>query len=100
MFNSRIQFTFDAYYKKTSDVILDVKLTSSLPVSSFQTNAGEIINKGIEFNLSTVNIDKKKLKWSSDFNMSFNKNEVTQLNYTKIYHFGDVYSNNQECQLF
>lgn len=99
MFNARIVFTLDAYYKKTSDVLLNVQLTSSLPVSTIQTNAGEIVNKGIEFNLSTVNINSKKLKWNTDFNMSFNQNEVTKLEYTPVYYFGRIYSNNQDVNI-
>jgi hypothetical protein len=69
-----------------------------LPITSIQTNAGEIENKGIEFNLSTINIDKK-LKWSMDFNMSFNQNEVTALEYTDVYYFGRIYSNNSEVAI-
>lgn len=99
MFNARLIFTFDAYYKKTSDVLLNVQLTSSLPVNTIQTNAGEIVNKGLEFSLSTVNFDTKKFKWSSDFNMSFNRNEVTKLEYTPVYYFGRIYSNNQDANI-
>ncbi|MFH1121621.1 MAG: TonB-dependent receptor [Bacteroidota bacterium] len=100
MFNARVVFAFDAYYKKTPDVLLNVQLTSSLPVSTIQTNAGEIVNKGIEFSVSTVNISKKKVKWSSDLNMSFNRNEVTSLKYTPVYYFGRIYSNNQDVNIF
>ncbi len=99
MFNSRLIFNFDAYYKKTSDVLLNVQLTSSLPVNTIQTNAGEIVNKGLEFNLSTINFDKTRFKWSSDFNMSFNKNELTKLDYTPVYFFGRIYSNNQDVNI-
>ncbi|MBL7906001.1 MAG: TonB-dependent receptor [Bacteroidales bacterium] len=99
MFNSRLIFNFDAYYKETTDVLLDIQLTSSLPVTSIQTNAGEIVNKGLEFNLSTVNFDEKKFKWSSDINMSFNRNEVTKLDYTPVYYFGRIYSNNQDATI-
>ncbi|PKP47422.1 MAG: TonB-dependent receptor [Bacteroidetes bacterium HGW-Bacteroidetes-11] len=95
MWQGRLVFNFDAYYKKTVDVLLNVPLTASLPVSSILTNAGEIVNKGIEFNFNTVNIDQKDLKWSSNFNLSFNKNEVTNLVYSPIYDFGRIYSNNE-----
>jgi TonB-linked SusC/RagA family outer membrane protein len=95
MFNARLILNFDVYSKKTSDVLLNVQLPSTLPITSIQTNAGEIENKGIEFNISTVNIDKK-LRWSTDFNMSFNRNEVLSLEYTPVYYFGRVYSNNSD----
>lgn len=98
MLNNRITFNFDAYYKKTSDVLLNVQLSNSLPITTIQTNAGEIENKGIEFNISTVNTTGK-LKWTSDFNMSFNKNEVTALKFTNVYYFGRIYSNNQDVSI-
>lgn len=97
MYGGRVLFTFDAYHKKTVDVLLNVQLTSSLPISSILTNAGEIVNKGLEFSLSTVNIDNRDFKWNTDFNISFNKNEVTGLKYTPVYYFGRIYSNNQDA---
>lgn len=95
MLNYRVTLNVDAYYKKTSDVLLNVQLSNSLPITSIQTNAGTIENKGIEFNLSSVNIDKK-IKWTTDFNISFNRNKVLALNYTDIYYFGRIYSNNSD----
>jgi TonB-linked SusC/RagA family outer membrane protein len=95
MFEGRVLFTFDAYHKQTVDVLLNVQLTSSLPVSSILTNAGEIINKGLEFSLNTVNIDTRELNWTTEFNLSLNKNEVADLKYTPVYYFGSIYSNNE-----
>jgi TonB-linked SusC/RagA family outer membrane protein len=95
MFNSRVTVNFDAYYKKTSDVLLNVQLGSQVNIDHIMTNAGEIENKGIELNVNTINVDKK-FKWSSDFNISFNKNKITRLDYTDIYTFGRIYSNNQD----
>jgi TonB-dependent starch-binding outer membrane protein SusC len=94
MFNFRLGFTFDAYYKKTSDVLLPVPLSNTLPVTMIQTNAGTIENKGIEFSINSVNINKK-LIWTTNLNMSFNRNEVLSLSeYSKVYYFGYTYSNN------
>jgi len=93
MFNSRVTMNLDMYWKKTSDVLMNVQLPSYLPITTIQTNVGEITNKGVELNLNTVNIDDK-LKWSTDFNISFNRNKVSALKYTRVYYFGYVYSNN------
>jgi TonB-linked SusC/RagA family outer membrane protein len=98
MFNGRLTFTADAYLKKTSDVLLDVQLSNSLPITTIQTNAGSIQNKGIDLSLSTVNTNTS-LRWTTDFNISFNKNEVTGLNYTDVYYFGRIYSNNQDVSI-
>lgn len=99
LWRGRVNFTADAYYKKTEDVLLNVQLSNSLPITSIQTNAGKIENKGLEFNLSTVNTEGKALTWTTDFNISFNKNKVLELNYTDVYYFGRVYSNNQDVAI-
>jgi TonB-linked SusC/RagA family outer membrane protein len=98
MLNSRVSLSVDAYIKKTSDLLLNVQLSNSLPITTIQTNAGKIENKGIEFNINTVNINKK-LRWDTDFNMSFNRNKVTALEYTDVYYFGRIYSNNQDVTI-
>lgn len=91
---TRISFTADAYIKKTNDVLLDVQLGNSVgDIKSIQTNAGKIENRGIEFNLNTVNISKKNLSWNTDFNISFNRNKVTDLQYTNVYFFGNFDNN-------
>ncbi|MDD2527417.1 MAG: TonB-dependent receptor [Lentimicrobiaceae bacterium] len=99
MYNGRVLFTFDAYHKKTIDVLLNVQLTSSLPVSSILTNAGDIVNKGLEFGLNTINITGNDFEWTTDLNFSLNKNEVTALKYTPDYYFGRIYSNNQDATM-
>lgn len=98
MFNFRVNFTIDAYYKKTTDVLLNVELSNTLPVTTIQTNAGTIENKGIEFSLNTININKK-LTWTTDLNMSFNRNKMLSLNYTPVYYFGHIYSNNSDVSM-
>ncbi|TSA38425.1 MAG: TonB-dependent receptor [Porphyromonadaceae bacterium] len=98
MFKTRIVLNFDAYIKKTTDVLLNVQLSNTLPITSIQTNAGDIENRGIEFGINTVNVDKK-WKWLTDFNMSFNRNKVTALKYTNVYYYGGIYSNNQDVSI-
>ncbi|MGD9991789.1 MAG: SusC/RagA family TonB-linked outer membrane protein [Salinivirgaceae bacterium] len=96
MFNSRIALNLDAYIKKTSDVLLNVQLPSTLPITRILTNAGKINNKGIEINLRTINMSSADFNWTTNFNMSFNRNEVVELEYVESYDFGRIYSNNQD----
>lgn len=98
MWKGRAVFTVDAYVKKTDDVLLNVQLSNSLPITSIQTNAGKVENKGIDFSVATVNT-VKALKWNTEFNISFNKNKVTELQYTDVYYFGRIYSNNAEVSI-
>jgi TonB-linked SusC/RagA family outer membrane protein len=98
LFKGRATLIVDAYIKKTNDVLLNVQLSNSLPITSIQTNAGKIENKGLDISLSTVNT-VGKLRWNTDFNISFNRNKVIDLQYTDVYYFGRIYSNNQEVAI-
>lgn len=96
--DGRATFIADAYIKQTDDVLLNVQLSNSLPITTIQTNAGKIENKGLDFQLSTVNT-VNALKWNTDFNISFNRNKVIDLQYTDVYYFGRIYSNNQDVAI-
>ena len=99
LLESRLIFTFDAYVKKTEDLLLDVQLGSGAgDITNIQTNAGSLENKGVELNISSINVDKE-LRWNTDFNISFNRNEVTGLKFTDVYYYGPIYSNNQDVAI-
>jgi TonB-linked SusC/RagA family outer membrane protein len=92
MFNSRVTFTADAYLKKTNDLLINVPLPQSTGFASQARNVGSMENKGLEFVLSTKNIDKGKFTWSTDLNFSLNKNKVTSLgNSLSSISFGGIY---------
>lgn len=76
--NGRINLTADAYYKKTTDLLLMVKLPQSSGFDSGMQNIGSVVNKGLEFQVTTRNLTGP-LKWNTDFNISTNKNEVTDM---------------------
>ena len=76
LFKSRIIFTVDAYYKKTNDLLLWKTIPFTTGYSTALQNIGSIENKGIEFQLTSENYKGKEFQWTSDFNISFNKNEV------------------------
>lgn len=79
--DNRISLTTDFYYKKTKDLLLNAELPASMGYASAYKNIGSVSNRGIEFTLNTVNIDRKKFGWTSSFNIAFNTNRVDQLNY-------------------
>lgn len=77
-FESRIKFTADLYYKNTKDLLLDMPIPSSSGFNSITFNIGEMENKGVEFSLFTVNINKP-IEWTTNFNFSLNRNKVLKL---------------------
>src|SRR5690606_23497104 len=81
LFDNRIELVLDVYDKTTEDVLL----LANLPYSTGLTvgdqaraykNIGEIKNQGLEFTLNTINLVKDDFEWSTNLNISFNRNEV------------------------
>jgi len=96
--NNRLTFTADVYWKTTKGLIMSIPLPSSVGVDQpFVRNDGELTNSGIEFAVSSENIKGNALRWSTDFNISFNKNEVTKLELQKVYDYAGIYSNSQSA---
>jgi TonB-linked SusC/RagA family outer membrane protein len=80
LFQDRVKLVVDAYYKKTSDLLLAVPIPLSSGYSSSIQNIGSVENKGLEITLSTENIKSSKFNWSTDITYSINRNKVLSLN--------------------
>ncbi|MBC9911549.1 TonB-dependent receptor [Chitinophaga varians] len=76
--NSRLLFTVDAYYKKTTNLLLNVEIPWTSGQASSLQNFGSVLNKGIELSLSSRNFTGA-FTWNTDFNISFNRNEVLKI---------------------
>ncbi len=76
--NNRISGEIDYYIKETEDLLLNTQIPASTGFTSVYKNIGNLENKGWEFLLNTVNVDGA-FKWNTNFNISFNKNKVTNL---------------------
>lgn len=79
LFGGRLSFIYDYYNKTTEDMLWGVSLPISSGFWSVQDNIGEIRNTGHEFTLNTIPISNRDFTWSSDFNISFNKNKVMDM---------------------
>jgi TonB-linked SusC/RagA family outer membrane protein len=81
LFRGRINLSVEAYNKKTSNLLLRIDLPATFgnQVQGPQANVGDMINKGLEFSLSTINVDNGKFKWSTNANLTINRNEVNDL---------------------
>jgi TonB-dependent starch-binding outer membrane protein SusC len=97
MFESRVTFTTDVYYKKTDDLLLTVTLPDNVNLPGGITrNDGQMENKGAEFVLSTQNLTGE-FKWNTDFNLSFNKNKLLKLGLNKVYYYADMYTTGESA---
>lgn len=89
--NSRLTFTADAYIKKTKDLILTVALPDASSYrDGIDRNSGKLENKGLEFLISSVNIDRPGFKWNTDVNLSLNRNKITELQLQGLYRYAAV----------
>lgn len=95
LFKNRLSLAIDAYYKKTTDLLMDVPLPATSPIPNIYRNEGEMINKGLEFALNTQNF-VGAFDWSTSFNISFNRNELTKLSLQKIYYYGNTSESTSE----
>ena len=82
MLNSAINLSVDYYNIDTKDLILANNGTPEyfgFLNDEILTNLGEINNSGIEVSISTRNISNDNFTWTTDFNISANKNKVVSL---------------------
>jgi len=82
----------DAFYynKKTNKLLYNVSLPFTSGFPSMLQNIGAVRNQGIEFALNTINIDTKKLRWSTTFNFSHNVNKILSLGPVSYQYTGNV----------
>lgn len=78
-FKNRLTITAEAYYKETTDLLLEVQLPLSSGFETALKNVGSFSNKGFELTVNSINFDKSDFKWRSDFTLSFNRNKVLDL---------------------
>lgn len=76
---NRISLEVDLYYRKTTDMLLSAPVPATTGFNSITRNIGSMENKGIEIGINTININNKNINWTTNFNISFNKNKVLQL---------------------
>ena len=82
---NRLRFITDFYVKKTEDLLLAVNLPGtagftppSFAASEHLRNVGKLENRGMEYAMS-FNALVGEFKWNINANISFNRNEVTEL---------------------
>jgi len=79
LFKGRIGFTVDYYNKITKDLLLNTNLPGNVGFPTAMVNIGSVQNSGYEFTLNTINIKNKNFNWTSNFNISFNRNKILEL---------------------
>ena len=83
--NNRIEFTFDWYYRNSTDLLANDQNDPTTGFSSLMKNVGEMSNSGIEIALGADVIKNDQFRWHSLYNLSYNFNNVKKYNLTRLY---------------
>lgn len=80
--DGRISGSIDAYKATTKDMLLSRSLPYMTGSTEGKFNAGEVMNRGVELTLNTVNIDgngKDAFRWESGLTFYRNRNKIVHL---------------------
>lgn len=80
LFGGRINGSFDAYSKDNEDLLLAQPIPVDNGFGAITQNVGAVRNQGLELALNTFNVTTADFSWSTRFNISFQRNEVLELN--------------------
>jgi TonB-linked SusC/RagA family outer membrane protein len=90
LFNGRISGAVDVYQRTNTDLLLGRAVPHTSGYGNISSNVGEMVNKGLEVEITTVNVKYKSFTWKTSFNISLISNKVTKLNEADTVLPGDV----------
>ncbi|MBT1685007.1 SusC/RagA family TonB-linked outer membrane protein [Dawidia soli] len=79
LLDRRLTFEVNAYDKYTHDGLLKRNIPSKTGFTSIWDNAIEVSNRGFELGITTVNLRKTDLTWTTSLNVSRNVNKIEKL---------------------
>ncbi|SHG79459.1 SusC/RagA family TonB-linked outer membrane protein [Pedobacter caeni] len=89
LWNDRLTFEADYFYKNIDNLILDVPQAPSKGIpedliagGSILANVGSMYNRGFEFGIGGLPIKTDKFSWKVNLNLTLIKNRVTELDPT------------------
>jgi TonB-linked SusC/RagA family outer membrane protein len=86
LISNRVVLAMDYYEKLTTDMLMNVSLPAgAAAASNIVRNEGEMENRGFEFSVDSRNFTGI-FNWNTNFNMSFNKNELKSLELQQVYY--------------
>ena len=77
--HNRLNMNFDIYWRNNYDLIGYTQTQGVGGYINKMANVATMKSRGVELTLSSVNIQNKDWKWTTDFTFSYAKNEITDL---------------------
>ena len=80
LWNGRLSLTADLYKRNTVDMLLNDEVPSSSGFSEVIVNRGNIVNRGLELGITSVNLGSgSQVKWNTNLTFTINRNKVLAL---------------------
>lgn len=80
LLNGKLSGYVEVYNKKTTGMIYSYSVNSVMvPAGSIVANGGEMSNKGIEVSLTSTPVKTREFSWTTNLNLSHNKNVIEKL---------------------
>ena len=79
-FINRIFVSLEYYNRDTKDLLYNLPISATTGFTSYLANVGQLNNKGVEFELRTLNFASNDFNWTTVFNLTHNKNKIVSLN--------------------
>ncbi len=76
---SHLNLSVEYYYSITNKLLFQEPIPSITGYSSYWNNVGKVRNKGVDIELSSINILKKDFEWGTSLNFSHNRNRLLEL---------------------
>ncbi|HRQ49382.1 MAG TPA: SusC/RagA family TonB-linked outer membrane protein, partial [Agriterribacter sp.] len=78
-FGGKVEVIVDAYEKLTKGLLLSTALPTTSGYNEVYRNAADVLNRGLEFTVSTNLNFGSDFSWNTNLNFAYNKNRVVRL---------------------
>jgi len=97
LFSNKLTGSVTYYNRKSKDLLMARPLPISAGITSFNDNIGQVKNTGVEIDMKGIILDSKDFSWDLGFNLTFQKNRVTDLPVEQIKGFNAA--NNKRIEI-
>jgi TonB-linked SusC/RagA family outer membrane protein len=78
-FGGRVSGQVNYFNRESNDLLLNRPLPITSGFGSIVDNVGQLRNRGVEFEVTTINLKGNNFKWETNFNFTYIQNQVTKL---------------------
>lgn len=79
MFNGRFSGNIEAFYRKTTDMLMFFPLPPSYGYNGYYDNIGNMTNVGVEIELNGTPVKTRDFTWNVNFNLTWYRNRISYL---------------------